>query len=96
MLSGLDDTEDGPANWKQQDEEMQTLDAGKDVSVSGRLSGPTFVYSIMAIRPWWLNRDHVIAPPFCLNNCLTCRRPSPDNGGGVLFGWCPARVEDGL
>ncbi len=51
MLSGLDDTEDGPANWKQQDEEMQTLDAGKDVSVSGRLSGPTFVYSFLAIRP---------------------------------------------
>jgi len=51
MLSGLDTTEDSPPDWKQQDEEMQTLDASKDVSVSGGQSKPAFVSSPAAVRP---------------------------------------------
>jgi hypothetical protein len=51
MLGDLDTVEDSPPDWQQQDEEMQTLDASKDVSFSGGLSTPAFVYSVVAVRP---------------------------------------------
>ncbi|MGO8704749.1 MAG: hypothetical protein ACLQVA_13110 [Candidatus Brocadiia bacterium] len=51
MVGGLDTTEDSPPDWRQQDEEMQTLDASKDVSVSGGQSKPAFDHSTMTVRP---------------------------------------------
>jgi hypothetical protein len=51
MLGDLDTVEDSPPDWQQQDEEMQTLDASKDVSFSGGLSTPAFVYSVVTVRP---------------------------------------------
>jgi hypothetical protein len=50
-LGDLDTQEDAPANWQRLDEQEQTLDAYKDLSLSGALSKPTVVYASAAIRP---------------------------------------------
>jgi len=50
-IGDLDTQEDAPSNWQQLDEQEQSLDAYKDLSLSGALSTPTFVYASAAIRP---------------------------------------------
>jgi hypothetical protein len=50
-IGDLDTQEDAPANWRQLDEQEQTLDASKDLSLSSVLSKPAFVYASVAIRP---------------------------------------------